>query len=666
MALAAAFFLSANPAICATAEETYALGLGAYRDGLLDFAVAQFEKYLSMRKSGGHVNDVRMMLGQIHYDRGEYKKAERLFRLAGSPNALLAQAVCLYKMGKIEEAGTKLLKMAARENGRSLEGTVNYWLGKVRYDAGKKEEAGALFESAANAEEIDPEFAKTALFSCGLVYNELDNSEKSIEVFQRFLEKYPEDELRGRALGAMGESYLRREEWGPAIQSLRGAIAAGLEPLQETRYRLLIAQKRLTTGEYVEALGDFREILDATDNEEYKETALVGMVRCYLGKRDPDTAGVTLRKLLVLKPGYENGDRLLDAVGSLFLEQGASRESLVPYGQLISLYPNSPLLPRAYYNLGDSYIREGRGDDGRRLLQTIIERYADSPYFVPAKYLLARALFQKGDYVRAAEGFDFALRSVTGDGTLTEQLRPNVIKENAMLEDSLLKRGICSFHSDKPSDTVADHVLFLVLYPESAHIGMAKRYLTEALIRAGEEMKALILLKGEAGPTARLKEAVCMAGLGDWEKANAILEAIRIEELDEDLQTEAIMLLGRARRNAGNHAGAIAAYEAVLAESVSEDERREALWDLAVCLELSGDTTGAIDTLTQLTKTAGVPLEQMSKVRLKLGLLFETTGNTEMARECYHWLLDNSSGDDRSQADRRLQVIALSMEDITG
>jgi soluble lytic murein transglycosylase len=124
--------------------------------------------------------------------------------------------------------------------------------------------------------------------------------------------------------------------------------------------------------------------------------------------------------------------------------------------------------------------------------------------------------------------------------------------------------------------------------------------------RATQVMRAYLRGRAEAAPDHRVLAARAEAGWGAWEEAGALLAGVDALETYDD--AIGVYLLGRARDEAGDAAGAVEAYRAFLAAAPAgawSDERGAARLRLGLALIRSGDAATAGGELARVAADAG-------------------------------------------------------------
>ncbi|SHG97560.1 serine/threonine-protein kinase [Massilia sp. CF038] len=105
---------------------------------------------------------------------------------------------------------------------------------------------------------------------------------------------------------------------------------------------------------------------------------------------------------------YPNERKLLDVLGLLRFEQGDYKGAEAAFRRSIAAEPDSVM---AYANLSYALLRQDRGDESLQVLQQGLQVRPNGSLYTN----LGNALFNRGDYVGAAQAFENAVSSARGN-----------------------------------------------------------------------------------------------------------------------------------------------------------------------------------------------------------------------------------------------------------
>lgn len=183
--------------------------------------------------------EVAKLIGEGYYERKDWKNAslylEKHRELGGSLTVEdhYKLGFVLYKTGRFEEAVTAFNKI--HDRGDNLGQSAYYHLADCYMKLDKKEEAQSAFFKASESGK-DAILREDAFFNYAkLSYESSTPFEQPLQVFQEFLNKYPNSKHRGEANEYLANLYLNSKDYGKALKAIS---AAGLDqPTMQAAYQ---------------------------------------------------------------------------------------------------------------------------------------------------------------------------------------------------------------------------------------------------------------------------------------------------------------------------------------------------------------------------------------------------------------------------------------------
>jgi outer membrane protein assembly factor BamD len=165
-------------------------------------------------------------------------------------------------------------------------------------------------------------------------------------------------------------------------------------------------------GDYIEAVGEYQHFLDLHPLHEWADYAQLKLGLSYFQQfttidRDPEPdqkALESFQKLLTTYPNTKYADearkrisvcqeRLAQYqfyVGHFYYKQEAYPAAIHRFEQILTTYPNDPVVADTLYYLALAYERSGKAEQALSHLQDLIVKYPDSPYQEKAHQVLNR------------------------------------------------------------------------------------------------------------------------------------------------------------------------------------------------------------------------------------------------------------------------------------
>ena len=164
--------------------------------------------------------------------------------------------------------------------------------------------------------------------------------------------------------------------------------------------------------DYIEAVGEYQHFLDLHPLHEWADYAQLKLGLSYFQQfttidRDPEPdrkALESFQKLLTTYPNTKYADeaqkrisicqeRLAQYqfyVGQFYYKQEAYPAAIHRFEQILTTYPNQPVVADTLYYLALAYERAGKAEQAASRLQDLIAKYPDSPYHEKAQQILSR------------------------------------------------------------------------------------------------------------------------------------------------------------------------------------------------------------------------------------------------------------------------------------
>lgn len=283
---------------------------------------------------------------------------------------------------------------------------------KVLIAAGALALAVGVFQAAVPAawwQRHTPFFSEAAAMQAGLVALQFHDRDESLDVaidnFSAILARRP-----GHAAAAAGLSLAfsmrqvgdsRDETW---LQRADASAQLALKLNDQLAMaHTALATVRLAQGREKEALPLIERALSLNPLDvfaiNFKANILI-----YLNRFDE--AGAILANAL---QRYPKERKLEDTLGLLRFKQGDYKAAETAFRRSIAIEPDAALV---YANLSYALLRQNRGDEALQALQHGLQVRPSGTLYTS----LGNALFNRGDYVGAAQAFENAVSSSKGNG----------------------------------------------------------------------------------------------------------------------------------------------------------------------------------------------------------------------------------------------------------
>ena len=215
--------------------------------------------------------------------------------------------------------------------------------------------------------ERNERLAERALFFTGFSFGRMQEpaaqrsafADRGILIYRQFLGRHPESSLAPRAM---------RD---------KGALL-------------------LELGRTEEAAEVFETLARRYPDSEEGRNALFELVRSAFEIGNRDIARDAFRQMIEAPDNYSPEE--FTRIGQLMLENGMYDDVIPAYRQVVATTEERRMLELALFGLGSAYSQQGDHGEAVTMLNDLLERFPNSPFFYDAKFLLADAHLQRQEF----------------------------------------------------------------------------------------------------------------------------------------------------------------------------------------------------------------------------------------------------------------------------
>lgn len=403
--------------------------------------------------------DIMLLAGEAYFMQDDFARAEPFLSEYASmrrPEApmLYRLAFTQYKTGKEQAAIDNFKQIASRRD--SIGQFSSYYLGLLYVKQDNEAFAASALETAASMN-YSPEIKEQATFKLGKVYFAMGEFGRAIQTLQSFKDNYPNSEHTIEVNDLLSEAYLNTQNYAQAIEFIEGlpnktmqvrrayqkvSFYAGTQRFNQAQYRQAVqlfdkslqypidretvAAANFWKGEaysvgkkYEEAInayaGVFRVLSDMRPlegiNEMYFLKSRYGIGYAYYNTKEYTKAREHFEayvRAIEQKSGGNPGGKL--NYEDVLIRLADTYYVAKNYNQAVNTYEkairyNSPDAGYAYYQKGVIEGIQGKTQTAISSLETVTDRFPDSPYRDDAVFQKAQINFEEGEYQDAINGF---------------------------------------------------------------------------------------------------------------------------------------------------------------------------------------------------------------------------------------------------------------------
>lgn len=368
-------------------------GIAPYYVVQIYYAQRNYEEVLSraadlLKDDPKNPNNIELhrILGEIHYQKGEYAEAidglTRYQQMAAEQGTELVRedlyllGMSCYKIERYDEAATYLRKVKTQSD--SLSQSTQYHLGnalvKTMTEANSKsvlQQAKMCYASAMRmtfSDSLRHEAAFNYALTC---YQTSTALGESVNAFMDFLEQYPKSCHREEVYSLLSDAFLSSKNYGAALDALnkiKDPDKRMLETKQYLRYQL--GADYFLQSKHQKAINYFDQVVQEStdsrlsasrDNRTYKTEALYMRAESYYRLQQYDKAAASMKEFLQ-QPGAQQSTNYILATyleGYIFFEQHDYKQAVSTFLSFVQMADKElAVYADALNRIGDCYFSQ--------------------------------------------------------------------------------------------------------------------------------------------------------------------------------------------------------------------------------------------------------------------------------------------------------------------
>ncbi len=615
--------------------------LGLLRYAMRDWGGAQqaFSDLVANYPRSSILGEAQMHLGNTYIARGNFELAlgafdEAIERNAASPElrdqVVFQKAWLLYRRADYEGAAAAFARLLQESPSGDRAAESLFWMAESHFQLNDFEQAGTLF--------------------------------------RRYLRDHSGGQHVEAAHYALGWTYFRQARYATAIPQFEAFLRlhqAGQETLPyEADARLRLADSHFALKQYSQAIRGYSSL--AADGDDY---SLYQIGQAYANAGEPLEAISNFRRLLEQFPASEWREEARYSLGYLYFLNQEYDQAIVVMEELIRAHGLDPLAAKAQYTIGDAHFNANRLDAAVAAYLTVLERYPQSHFASDAARGIQFALVATGDDDRSSAIIDsFAVANPNSPLLDELRFRQAEVRYQSGQADQALNDLLAFVRSAQDSRLLSEAYFYLgSIYADRGDVTEAEAYLKEVTGRYAEgtrtpdaaiKLGRIYLESGRLSPAlasfqlaasrstqpeqradAVYGQSMALLGQGRVNDAEALLQNVVDAAPDDEATAAAYLGLGRIQAERGFNDRARTFYSRAAAASRGEPGA-EAIYRLGALLRRSGDARGAIRELSRMTTLFGGYSEWMALGYLEQARAFAAIGERGEAVLMYETLID--------------------------
>lgn len=244
-----------------------------------------------------------------------------------------------------------------------------------------------------------------AMFQVANSHYRMNRNFEAVTQFRRMLRIYPFSRLREQAQYNVAYIYLNTGNYDQAVVEFNTVIERfpGTEWAARAQYN--IGDSYYNAGDYERAIEEYKRVLDGYPGSTYILEAINGIQFAQLSAGREDQSTDVLEDFLDENPTSTTADRLRFRQAENTLQSGNYQGAVAEFRQYLRITNNESMMPEAYFNLADAYLRMGQPVDAAGAYRTIVDDFANSDRAAPALAELGQILLERENYEESESVF---------------------------------------------------------------------------------------------------------------------------------------------------------------------------------------------------------------------------------------------------------------------
>ncbi|MCX6148968.1 MAG: tetratricopeptide repeat protein [Ignavibacteriales bacterium] len=238
------------------------------------------------------------------------------------------------------------------------------------------------------------------------------NSSEAIQEFTRLQEKFPDSKYVAECQYVVGWIYFQKGKFFDAINNYNVLIERyPKSPLIPVAYNS-IANSYFNLGKYDSAKTFYDKVLSDFPNTNFSFDALNGIKDSYIADGKPDQAITLIDSYIAENSKVSFADQLVIKKGEIYYSLRNYEKAKLAYKDFINFYPNSSLVPDAYYWIGKSASNLKQNEEALLNFNKVISSSLNSEMGVSAVLETGKIYFDLKNYDTAIEIYERAINKL--------------------------------------------------------------------------------------------------------------------------------------------------------------------------------------------------------------------------------------------------------------
>ncbi len=575
-----------------TPDALYGLATLLHKQGEPENAGELLDRLLDRFPDNSLKIPASLLRGRTWFEQEEYQRAAGLFERVEQTDGALADdgaywlAKCRLRQNAFADAACRLEQTLQHFPESELRPEMRYDLGVALAQA-EEEDAAARALRDFLSKHAEHTLAADALALLATIEHRQREFERSQEHCRAFLAKYADHKLAAGVQFLSAENSFLTQQFEDALRAYTGFLSQHDTDPQAGKARYRLGMTLFHLERYDDALQPLLETARTAKGAEAFHACELALGEIYFQRGQWEQAEAHFSEYLKAGLDVPSADNALLKLGLARQRQGKQNEARQAYERLLDEFSESPARLHALFERGQTLVALGELDEAVKAFEEVLEQEADSRFVPFALNHLGAIAAGRNQHQRAAELFSRVLaQDVAGE----------------LAAEALFQRGEALLAAQGFDAAYEAFSSFLKKHKESPRAPRARARLAVTLARQDRPKQALEAIErverdgglDQLDPSIRLalqhEQAWCLKELNRLDDAAATYRALIDQDANPSLQAYALLELAEieaGKRNCAEAVGLLKRLHEIASSAdveIAADVRAQSLYRLGVCL----------------------------------------------------------------------------------
>ncbi len=407
---------------------------------------------------------VNFYLAETHFALGDYHSALEHYKYVNDKNPelgylnIFGKAYCYFNLKNYSDAAYYFNQFVTNFPNSELKAEAMLRLGDSYYGTKNFSDAVDLYDKVFSSS-LRKKADSFAYYQYGKALFKVKRFTDAVNVLRNLQRKFSSSEYADDAQYLIGWIFFKKRDYSGAISEynslLKNYPKSNLRPI--IYYSL--GDAYYNRRNYSTAVQFYKRLLDNYSDTKFIFDAINGIQYSYTALGTPEKAAKIIDEYILRNPYSKYGDKILIKKGEIFFNANMFSEAKLAFKEFIATYPNSTLVPSAYYRIGKSALKLNQFADAEFNLRRVVEDYPNSESGIAAAADLAKLYLDKKEDEKAIEVLDAVL---------------NKAEKSDKFAELIYYKGLAEIDLGRIKDVYKTYNSLISTYPETVFADKAK------------------------------------------------------------------------------------------------------------------------------------------------------------------------------------------------